>query len=52
MAAYLARSSPRCRSYFGVVISELQGHGNAQPIRGRCAQCGYEVNCEVGLKGR
>jgi len=44
MAVYLARSCPKCRNYFGVVIAERQGRGKPQPIHGRCATCGYEVN--------
>src|SRR5262245_19707926 len=37
MAVYLARSCPRCRDYFGVVIAETQGHAKPQSIHGRCA---------------
>jgi hypothetical protein len=44
MAVYLARSSPVCRNYFGVVIWELKSESNVRPIHGRCANCGYVVN--------
>ena len=35
---------PRCRNYFGVVISQPEDRGQSHPIHGRCATCGYEVN--------
>ena len=41
MAVYLARSGPRCRNFFGVVIAAPQGRGNSKPIKGRCATCGH-----------
>jgi hypothetical protein len=44
MAVYLARSCPRCRNYFGIVIGEPKTEKNVQPIHGCCAKCGYEVN--------
>jgi hypothetical protein len=44
MAVYLARSCPRCRNYFGVVIGEPKSENNVRPIRGRCSYCGYVVN--------
>ena len=44
MAVYLARSCPMCRNYFGVVIAEPEARGKSQPINGRCAVCGYEIN--------
>jgi hypothetical protein len=44
MAVYLARTCPKCRNYFGVVIAELEGRGRSQPINGRCAACGYEIH--------
>ena len=52
MAVYLARSCPKVRNYFGVVIAEPQSDGNAQPFASVAPMCGYEVNCEVGLKAR
>ena len=39
----MARSCPRCRNYFGVVIGEPEGRRNIQLIYGRCAECGYEI---------
>jgi hypothetical protein len=44
MAVYLARTCPKCRNYFGIVIGEPKSENNVQSIRGRCAKCGYEVN--------
>jgi hypothetical protein len=35
MAVYLARSCPKCRNYFGVVIGEPKN--NVQPIRAAVA---------------
>src|SRR5262245_60630728 len=43
MAVYLARSCPRCWIYFAVVIEEPKSKNSAQPIRGHCAKCGYEI---------
>jgi hypothetical protein len=44
MAVYLARSCPMCRDYFGVVIGESQSQSQVRPVRGRCANCGYQIN--------
>src|SRR5262245_43950786 len=44
MAVYLARSCPMCRNYFGVMIGGSKAETNVRPIRGRCANCGYEIN--------
>ena len=42
MAVYLARTCPKCRNYFGVVIREP---AKQREIHTRSfAKCGYEVN--------
>ena len=37
MAVYLARSCPKRRNYFGVVIAGPEGRGTSRSIHGRCA---------------
>ena len=40
MAVYLARSCPKCRNYFGVVIAETElREKNSKRIHGQCAKC-------------
>ena len=43
MTVSLARSCPRCRNYFGVVIAQPEGREKSQPINGRCNVFGYEI---------
>jgi hypothetical protein len=36
-----------CGDYFGVVIGESQSQSQVRPVRGRCANCGYQINWGV-----
>jgi hypothetical protein len=42
MAKYLARTSPTCRGYLGIVIAEPDNE-NVKPISAYFTTCGYEM---------
>ena len=44
MSRYIARTCPRCREYFGVMISHPSITSRELPIIGWCAVCGYALD--------
>jgi hypothetical protein len=44
MSRYIARTCPRCREYFGVMISYPSANSQELPIIGWCAVCGYALD--------
>jgi hypothetical protein len=43
MAKYIARTCPKCRDYFGVVVNQAPKSNGEHPINGFCAACGYHL---------
>jgi len=43
MARYIARTCPKCRDYFGVVVNHEPKSDGAHPIIAHCAVCGYQL---------
>jgi hypothetical protein len=43
MANYIARTCPKCRDYFGLVVSQPPDRNGEHPIDGYCAVCGYQL---------
>jgi hypothetical protein len=43
MAKYIARECPKCRDYFGVVISHPSPESRELPVLADCAGCGFQL---------
>ena len=43
MAKYLTRTCPRCRGYFGVVVSQWPTRDREYLVSGFCTTCGYRL---------
>ena len=43
MAAYLARSCPKCNGYLGIVLREPGRNTPVRAINGHCLKCGYRL---------
>ena len=43
MAKYIPRSCPKCRDYFGVVVSQWPTSDREYLVSGFCTTCGYQL---------
>jgi hypothetical protein len=44
MSRYIARTCPKCRDYFGVVVNQQPTIDGEHPINAYCALCAYRLN--------
>jgi C4-type Zn-finger protein len=52
MAKYIARNCPKCRDYFGVVVSQWPTRDREYLVSGFCTTCGYRLKGWRVILGR
>ena len=52
MRRYIARSCPKCRDYFGIVVNQEPTSNGEHPINAYCAVCGYQLKGWRLIEGR
>jgi endonuclease YncB( thermonuclease family) len=49
MTRYLARTCPKCKDYFGVVVTDPDEATKERPIDARCMRCGFKLVWRIVL---